>query len=214
MPPVLCRVPALSAMMPDCAFEVGHGYANLVVRPRLGAGCGVKPEVGPQRRAHESHVIDVDHARVEQLDSVVSALARELEPRGVDFGPVPLVIAGDVQQVRVVPRAHHLADAMRTHRGEIPCEDDDVGGGNRGEGFTRELDVEVGEDSRTQATPTTNGAGTMTGIRSSPMRPDDGKRREWLHGGGSDEMQNETRRRSARVRRLSLDAVYCHVATA
>ena len=117
-----------------------------MVRPRLRAWRGVEPEICPQRRAHESHVIDVDDARVEQLDPVVSALARELEPCGVDFRAVPLVVAGHVQEVGIAPSAHHLADAVRAHRGR-----DRLRGrrrprrGNRGEGVAPELDVEVGE---------------------------------------------------------------------
>ena len=133
--------------MLDGPLEVRYEHAYLVVRPRLGVRRGVEPKIGPQRRADESHLIDVDDARVEQLDSVVPALAREFAPCGIDLRPVPLVVAVHVEEVRVAPRAHHIADAVRAPRGQIACEDDDVGvRGDRGEGVAPVLEVEGGED--------------------------------------------------------------------
>ena len=61
------------------------------------------------------------------------------------------------------------------------------------------------------APPATLGAGTITGVRSFPMRPRGGERREWSHLGGGDEMQVEARRSSTPVRRLPPGAVCCHI---
>ena len=106
----------------------------------------------PERCADESHVPDSDRARVEEMDLHLRALLGELRSGFVDFGPVELVVAEDVDDVRSGDSALAEAlDAAWAVGREVPGEDDDVRLGDVRRDRAAVLEVQVGEDLNLQS---------------------------------------------------------------
>ena len=83
----------------DGAPEVRDLPAHAHVRPDL-VRLALEEEVGPQGRPDEPGAVDLDHARIEQVDPGLHTLRGELPPRLVNLGPVELVVAEHVEDVR------------------------------------------------------------------------------------------------------------------
>ena len=127
---VRCEQPVGGVAVADGAGEVRRGPTHLVVCPGLAEGARLEPEVRPQRRADEPHVLDGDGAPVEEGDAVVDALSGELAPPRLDVAPVVLVVTGHVEDaVRASPALGDVADPAGVHRGEVAGEDDELGAG-------------------------------------------------------------------------------------
>ena len=60
----------------DGTGEVRRAPPHLVVGPRLVQDPRLEPEVGPERRADEPHVVDGDGAPVEEMSAIVEASDR------------------------------------------------------------------------------------------------------------------------------------------
>ena len=111
----------------DGAPEVRDLPAHAHVRPDL-VRLALEEEVGPQGRPDEPGAVDPDHARIEQVDPGLHTLRGELRPRLVDLGPVELVVAEHVEDVRGArPLLCEVLDQALGAGREVAREHDDVG---------------------------------------------------------------------------------------
>ena len=129
-----------------------QALSDLEVGPRF-SGDALEQEIGPERCPDEPHVLHRDVPWVDQRHAVLEALSGEFASPHLDVRPVELVVPGHVEDaVGTGPASRDVPHLAGVYGREVAGEDGEFGlGGERRDEVAFEFDVQVGDDSDSDA---------------------------------------------------------------